>query len=138
LRAWTRRWAYGLASTASAASCLPADPELAFSAPRTAADGADVAWWLAYRWIAGSGFGGPAWRGGDKDHRWDVEDNALTATEPDIDWSAMCRASLAALREARGAGGPPPRRAAVAGGLRRSEAETRAAEQEEMNARARR
>ena len=112
--------------------CLPADHELAFSRARsTALQDADVALVIGvpmdFRLGFGASFGAET-----KLVRIDVAPNALTANRlPDVDLVGDVRATLAALREAAGAGAGRTRPWLEQ--LRNVETEKRAAEQEELN-----
>jgi acetolactate synthase-1/2/3 large subunit len=112
--------------------CLPADHELAFSRARgTALKGADVALVVGVPMDFRLGFGGSF---GEETRivRLDVAPNALTANRaPEVDLVGDVRASLAAIREAAGGGGP--RTAAWLEQLRGVEEERRAAEREELD-----
>jgi acetolactate synthase-1/2/3 large subunit len=112
--------------------CLPADHELAFSRARgTALQGADVALVVGVPMDFRLGFGGSF---GEETRiiRLDVASNALVANRaPEVDLVGDVRATLAALREAAGAG--EQRTRAWLEQLGDVEAEKRAAEQEELN-----
>jgi acetolactate synthase-1/2/3 large subunit len=112
--------------------CLPADHELAFSRARgTALKGADVALVIGVPMDFRLGFGG-SFGEETKIVRLDVADNALTANRmPDLDLVGDVRASLAAIREAAGAGAG--RSGRWLGELRAVEVEKRAAEREELD-----
>ncbi len=112
--------------------CLPADHELAFSRARsTALQDADVALVIGVPMDFRLGFGG-SFGAETKLVRIDVAPNALTANRlPDVDLVGDVRATLAALREAAGAG--EGRTRPWLEQLRNVETEKRAAEQEELN-----
>ncbi|HVO53111.1 MAG TPA: acetolactate synthase [Solirubrobacterales bacterium] len=112
--------------------CLPADHELFFSRARsTALQDADVALVLGVPMDFRLGFGG-AFGGETKVVRVDVAPNALTANRlPDVDLVGDVAATLAALREAAGAG--ESRTRPWVEQLRNVEEGKRAAEQEELN-----
>jgi acetolactate synthase I/II/III large subunit len=112
--------------------CLPADHELFFSRARsTALQDSDVALVLGVPMDFRLGFGG-AFGGETKIVRVDVAANALTANRlPDVDLVGDVGATLAALREAAGAG--EGRTRPWVEQLRNVEEEKRAAEQEELN-----
>jgi acetolactate synthase-1/2/3 large subunit len=112
--------------------CLPADHELAFSRARgTALQGADVALVVGVPMDFRLGFGGSF---GEETRivRLDVAPNALVANRaPEVDLVGDVRATLAALREAAGAG--EPRTRPWLEQLGNVEAEKREAEQAELN-----
>ena len=112
--------------------CLPADHELAFSRARgTALQGADVALVVGVPMDFRLGFGG-SFGEETKIVRLDVAPNALVANRaPEVDLVGDVRATLAALREAAGAG--EPRTRAWLEQLGNVEAEKRAAEEAELN-----
>jgi acetolactate synthase-1/2/3 large subunit len=111
--------------------CVPADHELAFSRARgTALKGADVALVVGVPMDFRLGFGG-SFGEETKIVRLDVAPNALSANRaPEVDMVGDVRATLAALREAVGAG--EPRSGRWLEELRSVEAEKRAAEQAEL------
>ena len=111
--------------------CLPADHELAFSRARgTALQGADVALVVGVPMDFRLGFGG-SFGEETKIVRLDVAPNELVANRaPEVDLVGDVRATLAALREAAGAGrGTRP----WIEQLRNVEGEKRAAEQAELD-----
>jgi thiamine pyrophosphate-dependent acetolactate synthase large subunit-like protein len=111
--------------------CLPADHELAFSRTRgMALQGADVALVVGVPMDFRLGFGGSF---GEETRivRLDVTPNALSANRaPEVDLVGDVGATLAALREAAGSGGP--RSGPWLEQLRAVEAEKREAEREEL------
>jgi thiamine pyrophosphate-dependent acetolactate synthase large subunit-like protein len=111
--------------------CLPADHELAFSRARgTALQGADVALVVGVPMDFRLGFGG-SFGEETKIVRLDVAPNALVANRvPEVDLVGDVRATLAALREAAGAG--EPRTRPWLERLRNVEEEKRAAERAEL------
>jgi acetolactate synthase-1/2/3 large subunit len=112
--------------------CIPADHELAFSRARgTALKGADVALVVGVPMDFRLGFGG-SFGEETKIVRLDVAPNALSANRvPEVDLVGDVAASLTAICEAAGGGGP--RSAAWLEQLRAVEAEKRAAEREELD-----
>ncbi|HEV2728254.1 MAG TPA: acetolactate synthase [Solirubrobacterales bacterium] len=112
--------------------CLPADHELAFSRARgTALQGADVALVVGVPMDFRLGFGG-SFGEETKIIRLDVAPNALVANRaPEVDLVGDVRASLAAIREAAGAG--EPRTRPWLEQLRGVEQEKRAAERAELD-----
>jgi thiamine pyrophosphate-dependent acetolactate synthase large subunit-like protein len=112
--------------------CLPADHEFAFSRARGAGlGGADVALVIGVPLDFRLGFGASV-NAEAKLVRLDAAPNALSANRaPDVDLVGDVAASLAAIREAVGAGGGG-RTDAWLGQLREIETEKRAAEQEEL------
>ncbi|MGN6257174.1 MAG: acetolactate synthase [Solirubrobacterales bacterium] len=112
--------------------CLPADHEMAFSRARsTALKGADVALVVGVPMDFRLGFGG-SFGEETKIIRLDVAPNALTRNRmPDVDLVGDVRATLAALREAAGAG--EARTRPWLEQLRNVEEEKRAAERAELD-----
>jgi acetolactate synthase I/II/III large subunit len=112
--------------------CLPADHELVFSRARgMALQGADVALVVGVPIDFRLGFGG-SFGEQTKIVRLDVAPNALSANRaPAVDLVGDLRATLAALREAAGSGGP--RTGPWLEQLREVEEEQRAAEREELD-----